>query len=103
MKYEEEGKLAFCFPLEKEVGEFGKGMARGGKQICKKKRAETQNQGHHTSRTSVTFVIAKGPFFIPSIEEPRHFYDQDRLLSFFLPILCIKYLASCSKYPPEML
>lgn len=35
MKYEEEGKLAFCFPLEKEVGEFGKGMARGGKQICK--------------------------------------------------------------------
>lgn len=85
------------------IGEFGKGMARGGKQVCKEKRAKTQNQGHHTSRTSVTFVTAKRPFFIPSIEEPRHFYDQDRLDSFFLPILCIKCFASCSKYPPEML
>lgn len=45
MKYEEEGKLAFCFPLEKEVGEFGKGMARDGKQICKKKKGRDTESG----------------------------------------------------------
>lgn len=78
-------------------------MARGRKRACKEKRGETQNQGHHTSRTSAMFVIAKGPFFIPSKGELRHFYGQDILLSFSLPILCIKYLASCSKYSSKML
>lgn len=90
----------FVFLWKKKLASLEKGWQGVGSRFA---RVETQNQGHHTSRTSVTFVIAKGPFFIPSIEEPRHFYDQDRLSSFFLSILCIKYLASCSKYPPEML